>query len=694
MKLEGTYRYSSVGDEHLTIYVESSNNSTASFYIDDISFVSTGSGSIDIERDLVPIKDMYEDYFLIGNAVSASEFEGTRLELLKMHHNLVTAENAMKPSYAYNDNREFDFSAQDELVQKALNEDFQVHGHVLVWHQQSEDWQHSDENGNPLSREEALENLRHHVQTVVEHFGTNVISWDVVNEAMIDNPPNPDDWRASLRQSGWYRAIGDDYVEQAFLAAKEVIDENGWDIKLYYNDYNDDNQNKAEAIYQMVKEINEKYATEYNGQRLIDGIGMQGHYNLNTNPENVRRSMEKFISLGVEVGVTELDITAGSNNELTEQEENAQAYLYAQLFQLYKEHAEHISRVTFWGLNDATSWRAAQSPLLFDRDMQAKLAYYAVIDPEGFIAEHAPEEREAKQGKAIFGTPVINGEIDEVWQGAEELPVSRYQMAWQGADGVAKALWDHENLYVLIQVSDSELDKSSPNPWEQDSIEVFVDENNEKTSFYQEDDGQFRVNFDNDTSFNPERIAEGFESATRVTGSGYVVEVKIPFRTITPEHLTKIGFDVQINDGKDGARQSIATWNDTTGQAFQDTSVFGVLTLVDPEMEDPGSEDPGNGKVGDGDRGDGESGDGEIGDGDSEDGEAGDGDPRRGNTGSGDSDNLDGNNNGSKQDGTSEDKLPETATNVYTILLIGVLLIVAGAITYLVVRRKVVTTNA
>jgi endo-1,4-beta-xylanase len=586
VKFEGTYRYSSVGDEFLSIYVESSNNSTASFYIDDITFESTGSGPIEIQ-DLTPIKDVYQNDFLIGNAVSASDLEGNRLKLLNKHHNVVSAENAMKPDQAYNAERQFDFTDENALVDKVLAQGLQMHGHVLVWHQQTPEWLFTAADGAPLSREAALANLRTHVKTVVENFGDKVISWDVVNEAIIDNPPNPTDWKASLRQSGWYKAIGPDFVEQAFLAAKEVMDEKGLDIKLYYNDYNDDNQNKAEAIYQMVKEINEKYAADNNGDLLIDGIGMQAHYNKNTNPENVRLSLEKFISLGVEVSVTELDITAGTNNVLTEQESKAQGYLYAQLFKIYKEHAKHISRVTFWGLNDATSWRAAQSPLLFDKDLQAKPAYYAVIDPDKFIAENAPEERKPNQGTALFGIPVIDGSVDDVWGSATELPINRYQMAWQGANGVSKVLWDNEYLYVLIQVSDSQLDKSSLNPWEQDSIEVFVDENNAKTSFYEDGDGQYRVNFDNETSFNPVSIADAFESKTHVSGNGYTVELKIPFKTINPINNSKIGFDLQINDGKDGARQSAATWNDMTGLGYQDTSVFGELTLIKPDTTSP-----------------------------------------------------------------------------------------------------------
>lgn len=593
VKLEGTYRYSSVGNEFLTIYVESTNNSTASFYIDDITFEKTGSGPIEVQ-DLTPIKDVYKDDFLIGSAVSAKEFDGNRLKLLNMHHNVVTAENAMKPSYAYNEaGDDFDFTAEDALVEQAKAQNLKMVGHVLVWHQQSNESLHTDENGQPLSREVALANLKNHVKTVVTHFGDNVISWDVVNEAMNDNPSNPSDWKASLRQSGWLKAIGTDYIEQAFLAAKEAL--NGKDVKLYYNDYNDDNQNKAEAIYQMIKEINDRYAAEHNGDLLIDGMGMQSHYNLSTNPENVRLSLEKFSSVVDEVSITELDVTAGTNNELTEKQANEQAYLYAQLFQIYKEYADEIARVTIWGLDDATSWRAAQSPLLFDKDLQAKPAYYAVIDPDKFISEYNPDEKEVNQGTASFGTPEIDGTIDDVWKNASDLQVNRYQMAWQGANGVAKTLWDDENLYVLIQVSDSQLDKSSQNPWEQDSIEVFVDENNAKSSFYQDDDGQYRVNFDNESSFNPASISEGFESATHVSGNGYAVELKIPFKTVTPETASKIGFDIQINDGQDGARQSAATWNDLTGMGYQDTSVFGELTLVkstDEKPEDPGTEKP------------------------------------------------------------------------------------------------------
>lgn len=568
----------------LNAYIETANDDggNRTFYLDDfvLKYVGPVTAAPPIQENLPNLKDLYKDEFLIGNIVNPATFDENRLKLLTKHHDVVTFENDMKPDYAYDANRNFDFTAEDDLVKRVQNANLDLVGHVLVWHAQSPSWLHTAADGKPLSREIALNNLRTHIKTVVEHFGEQVISWDVVNEAMNDNPANPTDWKNALRNSGWLQAIGPDFIEESFLAAKEVIDSNGWNIKLYYNDYNDDNQNKSTAIYSMVKEINENYAAAHPGKKLIDGIGMQAHYNLGTRLENVKSSLERFISLGVEISITELDIMAGTNSTITTKEQKQQAYLYAQLMDLYKKNSEHIPRVTFWGLNDSTSWRAEQNPTLFDKNFQAKEAFYAVTDPEKFIAENPPEELEYKQSNAYYGTPAIDASVDSVWSNAPEMKLETKQMAWSGATGTAKALWDDNNLYVLVQVKDDKLDKSNPNAWEQDSVEVFVDENNAKSSVFQEDDGQYRVNFENAASFNPEAIAAGFESKVSVSGTNYTVEMKIPFKKVKPVNNAKIGFDAQINDAKDGNRISANAWNDPSGQGYQDPSVFGELTLT------------------------------------------------------------------------------------------------------------------
>ena len=579
VELTGSYRYTAAGDEFVTLYVESAN-ATASFYIDDITFTPTSAKQLAIQQDIPSLRDVFQDDFLVGTAISQKDIIGIRAELLNKHFNAVTAENAMKPAELQPTKGTFLFTSPDMLVYTAREFGMQVHGHVLVWHQQTPAWMTNAEDGAILPREEALDNMRTHIRTVMEHFGDRVISWDVVNEAVNDGPADPEKWQGALRNSPWRQAIGDDYVEQAFLAAREVLDENpSWDIKLYYNDYNLDNQNKAKATEAMVKALNDAYAAKHPGKLLVDGIGMQAHYGTGTNPTNVKLSLERFIALGVEVSITEMDVQAGSNRELTKEQAQKQAYLYASLFKLYKEHADKIARVTLWGMDDGNSWRAESSPLLFDKDLQAKPAFEAVLDPEKAIAAYVPATVDALRAVALPGTPVLDGKVDAVWNKAEPMDINRFQMAWQGATGTAKALWDDKNLYVLFQVSDAQLDKGSTNPWEQDSVEVFLDENNQKTSFYEADDGQYRVNFANEATFNPDTIAEGFASAVAVSGTSYVVEIKIPFRAVTPTAGTEIGFDAQINDGKDGARQSVATWNATVGTGYQDTSVFGILVL-------------------------------------------------------------------------------------------------------------------
>lgn len=597
VQISGDYTYGDIPEGKATIYLQSSTVS-AEYYIDDVSFEKIGGAPTTIETDITGIKDVYDptNDFLIGTAIVPTDLSGLRFDLLKKHFNIATAGNAMKPESLEKVKGTWTWTEADNMVQKVLDAGLQMHGHVLAWHSQSPNWLNmrvdgsgnalKDSSGNIqyLTREEALTNMRDYITTVINHFGNKVISWDVVNEAMSDNPSNPTDWKSALRKSPWYYAIGDDYVEQAFLIARGVIDANPalQGIKLYYNDYNEDNQNKATAIASMVKELNDKYGATHSGKKLIDGIGMQAHYNLSTNPDNVLASLEKFISLGVTISVSELDVMAGSNSTLTADEAKAQAYLYAQLFKMYKEHAANIERVTIWGMDDGESWRKENSPLPFDANLQHKAAYDAIIAPATYMAENPPPKLpDAKQGKALFGTPIIDGTIDSIWSGAPAMEINQYLQAWQGATGTVKAMWDNSNLYLLYQVNNAVLDKSSANAWEQDSVEAFVDENNHKTPSYESDDGQYRVNYANEASFNPSSISAGFESAaTTGAGANFTIEMKIPFKTITPAENTKIGFDSQINDGEAGSRISTATWNDIKGVGYQDTSVYGVLTLV------------------------------------------------------------------------------------------------------------------
>ena len=188
-------------------------------------------------------------------------------------------------------------------------------------------------------------------------------------------------------------------------------------------------------------------------------------------------------------------------------------------------------------------------------------------------------------------TPItIDGDIDAAWADANTIDVNTYSMG-NGATAVSKMLWDENYFYVLTEVTDPVLSVASANAYEQDTVEVFFDENNHKTSSYESDDIQCRINYENDKTVTDGRSTDAFLSGTKKTDKGYIVEVAIPY-TIGSFHANQIvGFDVQVNDDGtgDGKRTSMANWNDLTGQGYINTSGFGVLKLVGDGTEVTGT---------------------------------------------------------------------------------------------------------
>ncbi|MDR2602712.1 MAG: endo-1,4-beta-xylanase [Spirochaetaceae bacterium] len=521
-----------------------------------------------------PLKTVYKDYFLVGNILSPDMDKSRKFDFTAEQFNVITAENAMKPEALQKEKGVFTFEKADSLVNAVLDSGMVMHGHTLVWRQQTPQWM----NFEGISREEAIENLTTHIRSVAGHFKGRVISWDVVNEAVSDNPQNPEDWRGSLSESPWLKAIGPQYIEIAFLAAREADGE----ARLYYNDYNLDNPKKARAVAAMAAELNEKNPNA-GGRPLIDGVGMQGHYRLGTSPENVEKSINLFKSLNIEISVSELDVQAGADGKISESQLAEQGLLYAQLFDVYKKHAPAITRVTFWGLDDGSSWRRDSSPTLFNKDLTPKPAFFAVLDSEKYIKENNVSTlKEVKETQALYGTPAMNAkDVDPLWGESPEIPVNQYLMAWQGAQGTARALWDEKYLYVLITVSNAALNKDAQAPHEHDSVEVFLDEKNDKKSYFEADDRQFRVNFAGEASFNPEEAGAMFESAAWSYENAYTVVMKIPFKFISPKSGTSVGFDAQVNGAsKTGGRESVAVWNDLSGESYQNTSGYGVLNLI------------------------------------------------------------------------------------------------------------------
>ncbi|MBQ3566598.1 MAG: endo-1,4-beta-xylanase, partial [Oscillospiraceae bacterium] len=176
----------------------------------------------------------------------------------------------------------------------------------------------------------------------------------------------------------------------------------------------------------------------------------------------------------------------------------------------------------------------------------------------------------------VYNTPEVDGEIDACWNMTSKIDVNKYTMGSDGATATARAMWDSENIYVLVEVKDSKLSKANANAYEQDTVEIFIDENNGKTSYYENDDIQLRVNFDNEVTVTDGRTADIYTTAAKKTADGYIVEVAIPTVNGGFTAGQVIGYDVQINDDNgEGKRTGIANWSDLTGQGYINTAGFG-----------------------------------------------------------------------------------------------------------------------
>lgn len=181
--------------------------------------------------------------------------------------------------------------------------------------------------------------------------------------------------------------------------------------------------------------------------------------------------------------------------------------------------------------------------------------------------------------KIPYGTISVDADADAAWGNAVNIPLTINKGSEASAN--AKVLWDDDNLYVYATVNDAVLDKTGAQTHEQDSLEVFIDEDNGKTASYGEDDKQYRINYENEQSFNGKKcLAENVKSATKTIEGGYVVEAAFKWTDIKPANGAKIGLEFQINDAKGGKRIGTLSWYDETGMGWSGSNVYGTVELT------------------------------------------------------------------------------------------------------------------
>ncbi len=377
---------------NVMIYFE---GGTDNIYIDD--FVLKEAPKYSIQENIPSLKEVYSDYFRIGGVATVKELapQSTK-DLILKHCNSFTAGNEMKPDALLDQNACIamaqngdDTNPQVTLDQARSQLDFArdnnipMRGHVLVWHQQTPTWffkENYDVNGEWVSKEKMLKRLENYIKNVFETLEKeypeiDFYAYDVVNECWLDDgkqrPAGTQE--EGSQNSPWVKVFGDNmaFIKPAFEFAKKYAPEG---TKLYYNDFNEYMPQKTDAIIKMVEEIN-------SDGHYIDGIGMQSHLDARSGSDafpsvNVyKKALDKFCETGLDVQVTELDVTVNDKEHFKEQ-----AQYYSDIMDTIVAQKDHVSSVTFWGTTDDMSWRASKYPLLFNEDYTAKEAFYAIVD--------------------------------------------------------------------------------------------------------------------------------------------------------------------------------------------------------------------------------------------------------------------------------------------------------------------------
>ncbi len=344
------------------------------------------------------LRDTYAKTFLIGVALNTSMVNGQNpraAEIVSREFSSLTAENDMKWSVVNPEPGRYEFRSADDYVLFGEKHDMAVIGHTLVWHSQTPRWVFEGDDGEPASREILLRRMRDHIRTVAGRYRGRIKGWDVVNEAINDGPAD----REVLRDSPWRRIIGEDYIDHAFRYAREADPR----AELYYNDYGLFHREKRARTITMLRGLIERGVP-------IDGVGMQGHYQIgNPSVAEIEQAILDFAALGLKVMITELDVDvlpsrgdvgvadisrrekyeAALNpyvRGLPNDQQTRLAKRYAELFRVFLKNRRHITRVTFWGLDDGHTWLnnfpvrgRTNHPLLFDHLLNPKPAYFSVL---------------------------------------------------------------------------------------------------------------------------------------------------------------------------------------------------------------------------------------------------------------------------------------------------------------------------
>ena len=384
------------GMEGVYVYFEGGSDD---LYIDDFKVVE--APSVDIEKDLPSLSEIYKDKFKIGTALTPDDLASKPfMDLVQKHFGeSITVGNQMKPDYVLNqeatlkyleetgddETPQISFSQAKPVLNYANKYGIPVRVHTLVWHSQTPEWffkEDYDAKKDYVSPEKMKKRMENYIKSYFETLtklypDVDFYACDVVNEAWLEDgtPRKPGHCGAdnNYAASDWVAVFGDNsFIDYAFEYARKYAPKG---CKLYYNDFNE-YMDKKDAICKMAERL--KKAGN------IDGIGMQSHLDARESLQAAFPSLsmyetaiKQYAALGLDIQITELDATVQDRSG--SKYFDVQAQYYKGLFDLYEKYSDKISAVIFWGVTDTKSWRASQNPLIFDADFMAKPAFKSIV---------------------------------------------------------------------------------------------------------------------------------------------------------------------------------------------------------------------------------------------------------------------------------------------------------------------------
>ena len=381
--------------------------SNAAFYVDDLN-ITLGEETVKTAYEFndESLYKAYEPYLKVGGCLSTRMFRNTEIrKMVKDNFNSITAENEGKPEQILDQTACQELAKTDETQVAIKTAPFEkiydwcaknnigVRHHTFVWFDQTPEWffkKGYQASGAVVSKTTMLARMENFIKTTIETINERwpglVYAIDVSNEAVQNGAVRKTNNYGSA-PNYWYETIGEDFVYYAFKYARQYAEE---DQELYYNDYAYDYEtsNCKFALETLLKDAI--------AEELIDGVGIQGHLDMNNySLDSVIKDAEMIKEKGLKCQITELDITVNGNSEsVFNNQKNAYKQLATRVLEGNASGKTEVNAIVFWGVTDNMSWRGNQYPLIFNENYSKKPAYYGFLEA---VQEMYPEAVEANE---------------------------------------------------------------------------------------------------------------------------------------------------------------------------------------------------------------------------------------------------------------------------------------------------------